>query len=328
MTYEEYLEVIKSKAAIVIGKTHTMSYTWRLPQAFVPLLIRRLPDNNLDFIRIPAMSVDVYGNKVPVVGIGAIFKGNETVTDIVLPSSIREIGRRAFSGCRNLARITIPKRVTYIDEDTFKDCDNLTDVYYEGSQEEWAKMKIECSKHETEFGNLIPGTPVLETKSDRLVHLPGNDPLFRATIHFNCKFDYDESMEKGMNELCKGIFWITDIANLNSEELIFRIPVTPEGEIIEPEKLDLNSKNEDNYNHRLHWASLPPKMTHNKAFDYYPRGRVEIRNKKAIIYLNPNIATDQVKGFIIEKFGLISENGIKRVTMHPDGSNHYKCHLD
>ena len=105
-----------------------------------------------------------------------------------------------------------------------------------------------------------------------------------------------------MSELYKGIFWITDTENLGSGKLVFRIPVTPEGEIIEPEKLELNSKNEDNYNHKLLWASLPPKMTHNKAFNYYPRGRVEIKRRKATIYLNPNIATEEVLDFLIEEF--------------------------
>ena len=69
-------------------------------------------------------------------------------------------------------------------------------------------------------------------------------------------------------------------------------------------------------------------MTHNKTYNYYPRGRVEIKRHKATIYLNPNIATEDVLGFLIEKFGLTSDNGITGVIMKADGSDHYKCHLD
>ena len=134
--------------------------------------------------------------------------------------------------------------------------------------------------------------------------------------------------ETDSTDLYKGIFWITDVADLRGEQLIFRIPVTPEGVVIDPENLDLNSKNVDNYNHRLLLEGLPSGMTHNKIYNYYPRGRVEIRRHKATIYLNPNIATEDVMGFLIDKFGLTSDNGITDVIMKADGSDHYKCHLD
>ncbi|MBO7453528.1 MAG: hypothetical protein J6U54_24605 [Clostridiales bacterium] len=131
-----------------------------------------------------------------------------------------------------------------------------------------------------------------------------------------------------MNELYKGIFWITDIDDWNAEQLMFRIPVTSMGEVIEPEKLDLNSKNVDNYNHRLLWESLPNKNTHNKPYNYYPRGRVEIKRGKAVIYANPNICLDELINLLVKRFGLNKENGIMEVALKPDGSNHYKCYLD
>ena len=131
-----------------------------------------------------------------------------------------------------------------------------------------------------------------------------------------------------MTELYKGIFWITDIDDWNAEQLMFRIPVTSMGEVIEPEKLDLNSRNVDNYNHRLLWESLPNKITHNKPYNYYPRGRVEIKRGKAIIYANPNICSDELIDLLVKRFGLNKENGITEVTLKADGSDHYKCYMD
>ncbi len=131
-----------------------------------------------------------------------------------------------------------------------------------------------------------------------------------------------------MTELFKGIFWITDNEDWNAEQLIFCIPVTPMGEVIEPEKLDLNSKNVDNYNHRLLWETLPVKITHNKPYNYYPRGRIEIKRGKAVIYANPNICCEELVSLLVEIFGLNEENGIVEVNLMVDGSNHYKCYLD
>jgi len=135
------------------------------------------------------------------------------------------------------------------------------------------------------------------------------------------------------NTLYKGIFWIKDTNDYDSklnEFTYFQIPVDSEGNIADEfDKIRLNSRNNDNYNHEQVWNSLNVKsITNNKKFNYYPRGRVEIRNGKAIIYCNPNICNDQLKDWIIDKFNLNSSNNIKKIVMIPDYSDHYKCHLD
>ena len=79
-----------------------------------------------------------------------------------------------------------------------------------------------------------------------------------------------------------------------------------------------------NYNHRLLWESLPKSITCGKPFDYFPRGRVEIRNSKAIVYLNPDINIKEIQAYVVETFGLLDKNGIKSVRFVSDGSNHYK----
>ena len=195
MIYEEYLKVIKNHPVTESLCLIPVSVDSGPRLGRLPLTVFKLTDKTSKFIRIPATGINPYGHQeVPVVSIYSAFIGNENVTDIVLTSNIREISRRAFSGCRKLARITIPKNVRVIEKDTFKDCDSLTDVYYEGSKEEWDRIVIEDSERVTEFGDVIPGTSVREIKSDRLVHLTGNDPLRMATIHFNCGLEFDGSL--------------------------------------------------------------------------------------------------------------------------------------
>ena len=62
----------------------------------------------------------------------------------------------------------------------------LKDIYYEGTSEEWEQITIDDKERVTEFGALTAGTPVQEVVSDRLVHIPGNEALRNADIHFRC----------------------------------------------------------------------------------------------------------------------------------------------
>ncbi len=141
-------------------------------------------------VRIPPRAVNPYGKSAEVVAVArGAFAGREDVTDIALPSTVQRICAGAFAGCRGLRRITIPKRITAIRAGTFAGCEALEDVYYEGSPEEWQKVAIEHQKHEVEFGDPVPGTPVREILAERLVHIPGNDALFTCNLHFHCKLE-------------------------------------------------------------------------------------------------------------------------------------------
>ena len=129
-------------------------------------------------------------------------------------------------------------------------------------------------------------------------------------------------------DLYKGIFWIVDQDNLDAnKKYCFTIECTPDGNSTGLYG-DHVAKSGDTYNHKKYWGLLPKEYTHNKPFDYYPRGRVEISNGKATIYLNPNIATKEIMDFLVDQFNLNEHNGIKKARLFPDGSSHYKCHLD
>ncbi len=129
--------------------------------------------------------------------------------------------------------------------------------------------------------------------------------------------------------LYKGIFWITDMDDIEKNEMIYRIPVDPTGRIDDSfDRTKLNSKKQDNYNHKKMWESLNTKETRNKCFDHYPRGRVEISSGKAVIYATPCICTEQIMDFIRNSFELTGDNGIQKIVVKPDHSEHYKCYLD
>lgn len=132
------------------------------------------------------------------------------------------------------------------------------------------------------------------------------------------------------SNLYRGIFWIPDINNIENSDLYFQIPCNSDGTIDTDFHIpvEMSSKGTDNYNHKNVWNSLSNKLTNGKAFDYYPRGRVEISNGKAIVYHSPYIPQDVLKNWVIDKFNLTNHNGIKKVKLVADGSEHYKCYLD
>ena len=73
--------------------------------------------------------------------------------DVVLPDSVKTIGKSAFKGCKALKRVTIPNSVTSICEGAFLDCQDLTSV------------RIPCSVIKME-ANAFKGCPKLTVYAD------------------------------------------------------------------------------------------------------------------------------------------------------------------
>ena len=65
-----------------------------------------------------------------------------SLTSIVIPDGVTSIENYTFSGCTSLTSITIPDSVTSIGYQAFWWCDNLKDVYYSGTEEEWANISV------------------------------------------------------------------------------------------------------------------------------------------------------------------------------------------
>lgn len=115
----------------------------------------------------------------------------------------------------------------------------------------------------------------------------------------------------------KGIFWIKP----NDELIILKVKCDAFGCLLEKIPTAAVSKSGGNYNHKNAWATLPKSVTNGKGYNYYPRGRVEIRNKKATIFIN--YISERLKERIIFEFGLTSENGIENAVFKIDNSKHY-----
>ena len=76
------------------------------------------------------------------------------------------------------------------------------------------------------------------------------------------------------------------------------------------------------------WGSFARSVTLGKPYSYYPRGRVEIRQGRAVVYLNPHLCSLSVLEKIKAEFSLSEATGISSVSVKGDGSRHYRCYLD
>ena len=87
--------------------------------------------NDKDATEIISCSSQIEGNIVIPEGITSIgdyaFKGTD-ITGVTLPSSLRKIGKYAFSCCNSVSSITIPDNVIYIGEGAFFKCENLKNI--------------------------------------------------------------------------------------------------------------------------------------------------------------------------------------------------------
>lgn len=136
-------------------------------------------------------------------------------------------------------------------------------------------------------------------------------------------------MSNNENEtLRKGIFWIPypDEPEKNDAYLFF-IECNSFGNPTMPLTGPGIAKNGNNYNHKLLWESLSRDLTFGHPFDYYPRGRVEIKNRVARVFLHPSLNTPAIRKYLIDRYHLAVSVGICEQIFISDGSGHYQSKL-
>ena len=123
----------------------------------------------------------------------------------------------------------------------------------------------------------------------------------------------------------KGNFWCDSFGCDPPYLIVVSVKCDADGKSDRP--IDFSSKSGQNFNHKAEWQKLSRSVTRGQPFNYYPRGRVEIKNRKATIYLNPDLNNTVVLNKIIEDFELKNQQGLKSIAVKSDGSSHYHYYL-
>ena len=111
----------------------------------------------------------------------------------------------------------------------------------------------------------------------------------------------------------KGIFWLVEDSLVS-----VKVPCDPSGTALAP--CEYSSKSGENFNHRAEWEKLTRAVTHGQPFNYYPRGRVEVKNGKTDIWLHPSLCEPGCLSIIAAEFGL----DLSACRVHLDHSRHYQ----
>ncbi|MEE0061395.1 MAG: leucine-rich repeat protein, partial [Acutalibacteraceae bacterium] len=61
--------------------------------------------------------------------------------------SVMEIGEYLFAGNNNLTTVIIPESIKHIREGVFMNCDKLSDVYYTGNESQWCNVSVNHDNH-------------------------------------------------------------------------------------------------------------------------------------------------------------------------------------
>ncbi len=64
------------------------------------------------------------------------------LSTIKLPDTVEEIALNAFEGCEELETIVLPKNLKTIGDDVFYECRYLHEIYFNGSINDWVKIKF------------------------------------------------------------------------------------------------------------------------------------------------------------------------------------------
>ena len=121
--------------------------------------------------------------------------------------------------------------------------------------------------------------------------------------------------------LYKGIFWYNP---LEEKIIVRKVACDHNGTALE--KVEYSSKSGNNFNHKAEWAKFPREVTGGHPYNYYPRGRVEVKKNKATVYFNPVLNEPCAMDLIDTEFGL--NKGTILVRMIADRSEHYQYLID
>lgn len=106
--------------------------------------------------------------------------------------------------------------------------------------------------------------------------------------------------------------------------ITIKVACDENGKALQP--INYSSKSGENFNHKAEWSRLPKSVTNGHPYNYYPRGRVEIKNGKATIFFHPVLNRFDIHERIEQEFGLVGT--AVYVYIVADGSKHYAYLMD
>lgn len=146
--------------------------------------------HEMKIVKIPNWVLDRNGRMLPVDTLRAGLFANQTaITDVAIPSNVKNIGQGVFQNCSHLQRVALPRNA-FVPKESFAGCSQLEEIYYEGDQNEFVRKVLRL------YESIQEGYERPDRKGEwRKVRTFSiwNPELLGIPIHFNCKL-HDQSV--------------------------------------------------------------------------------------------------------------------------------------
>ena len=142
-----------------------------------PNTVRKIEGNSVQWDRTTSISQIILPDNLKEIGKNAI-GGYKNLISLKIPNSVTKIGENAFSGCSILTNIEIPNGITSIELGTFKYCTKLTVITIPNSVINIERFAFNECNNLTTVNYL--GT---KTQWEQIVIDSFNEDLTNATIH-------------------------------------------------------------------------------------------------------------------------------------------------
>lgn len=108
------------------------------------------------------------------------FMNCTTLEKVQLPEGVTKVDSYVFQGCSSLVDVSVPQSATTISTKAFYNCSSIQNVFYSGTQEEWAQ--VNTTTYNTNLTNAI-------------IHYEANDhvyPEWESIVAATCTTDGEE----------------------------------------------------------------------------------------------------------------------------------------
>ncbi len=123
------------------------------------------------------------------------------LSSVVIPAGVTVIAGRTFEWCGELTSVTIPASVTRIEESAFLECRKLTDVYYGGTEAQWAAIDIGELNSALGPGRATihysSGVPVITTQPANVTAAVGGTATFKVAASGATGYQWQVSTNGG-----------------------------------------------------------------------------------------------------------------------------------
>lgn len=135
-SYNSYLTSVELPTTLTHINESAFEYNRNLENINIPKSVEFIGANAFAYSGIK--SVDIDGENLKNIGNYSFHQSQ--VERVNIGEGVERIEERAFYNCKTLGHLILPKSLKYIGKDAFSGCVVLGDIIYNGSQEDWNKV--------------------------------------------------------------------------------------------------------------------------------------------------------------------------------------------